>query len=226
MKKILIFILFCLFLSCEENIINENEKIEKIKVNLSITNNEVNPLYHIYVKNNSSYKKSLSYDLTNSNELFLECERGNYNLYILSLIDKSATAKYANKIYYSEESLFENKIITVELTEVYPETSIIIYNNLPRLIINFQKYENLFSISSLSLKQGTDKVKSLSFNYDAANKYYYADITLYQNGEWLLNTSFSVKAAAQDEKKLSDDNIILSTTAFTNITLGSFNFIK
>jgi hypothetical protein len=50
-------------------------------------------------------------------------------------------------------------------------------------------------------------------------------LTLYQNGDWYLNISYAVKAGAIDENCLANDNLKISTSYFSNIYLGNYNFI-
>ncbi len=81
----------------------------------------------------------------------------------------------------------------------------------------------IFSISSLSLKQGNDRFRSLDIQKE--NNFYFTEVPLIENGDWFMNISYLL----YDSKKRSDvlikDNISISTSYFKDIFLGEFNLL-
>lgn len=97
MKKVLLILLISLFLNCADQVIKKEEKINNIKLNLVINDNE-KPIYHIYFKNIDNNKKSCGLNLVDkTNQTSLEVFPGTYKIYILSLIDKTSTTKCIDK---------------------------------------------------------------------------------------------------------------------------------
>lgn len=115
--------------------------------------------------------------------------------------------------------------MNVSLNTLVPAAKVVNENNQIKLIVNMDGLNDIFSLSSLSLKQGTDKLRSIDFSYDEINNCYCSTVAFYQNGSWFLNISYEVKASAIEENSLENDNIKISTSYFQNIYLGEMNFL-
>jgi hypothetical protein len=212
--------------SCSNEIISEKEEITQPEISLVVNDKNNNSLYHVYFKNSESYTKSSSVNLNKEKKTKSTLKFGNYSVYALSFAPKTTSNYCCDKFWSTTIDITESKTLLAEPVILKPDAEIIYENGEVQIIIHTERYNDIFSISSLSLKQGSDKVRSLNFIYNEKDKNYSAKITLYRNGEWYYNISFTLKAGAIDEKTLEKDGIKLSTTAFQDISLGTFNFIK
>ncbi len=230
MKKLfLLFIIFVIILSCQESsIIKENEKIKNKNIILTIYDNSKNIiLYHVYFKNINDSKESFAvnnFDLTD--DIKTSLFPGIYNLYIYGLIDKDENSKmvFSYSIINNLE-IYENKNIKLDLTQLDPDV-LVEYDNIKNKVylkIYMNELGGIFSISSLSLKQGNDRFRSLDIQKE--NNFYFTEVPLIENGDWFMNISYLL----YDSKKRSDvlikDNISISTSYFKDIFLGEFNLL-
>ena len=221
------FILLILFFfSCSMGFENKDEKIEI--VNLSFTvNDEADQidLWHIYFRNISDKSRSCSINAFDKNEEYSTALfPGRYNIYAYGLIEKTATTKnvfsYSNMLDYE---CFNNEKIQINLDELIPEFEVVT-DDQPYIKIDMRKLKESFSLSSISLKQGSDRSRSLDFNR-SDNNYCIAPFSLVENGDWFLNISYSLKDSKCDDDKLEKDEIKISTSYFSNLYLGEFNLL-
>lgn len=230
MRKTIIFVLILIIISCQQepSIIKKEESIKNIKLSLSINDDSEDiQVYHIYLKHISDKTKSFAvncFDLTN--DLNISLFPGVYNFYSYGLVDKTETSK--NVFSYSiieNIKLFENNDIKLYFNILNPDVKIEYdeVNNKVYLKVFINELFGIFTVSSISLKQGIDRVRSLDFN--KLDNIYLAEVPLYENGEWFLNISFSLLSSKKDNIILDKDNIYISTSYFKDIFLGEFNFL-
>ena len=161
-----------------------------------------------------------------SDDISISIFPGIYNLYSYGLVAKTETSK---KVYsygfINNLECFNNGNIVLKYNVLYPEAEVqyIESENKVILKINMNDLSGIFSVSSISLKQGSDRVRSLSFY--KYNENYIADVPLYENGEWYMNISYSLLSSKKDNDILDKDNIYISTSYFSDIYLGEFYFL-
>ena len=229
MKKLFILFLIIFIICCQnEPIIKEKESIDNVNISLSIEDesNDIE-IYHIYLRHITDKSKSNAincFDLSNDTSLSLF--PGIYNFYLYGLIAKTEKSKqvFSYGILNNIEC-FNNKNFSIKFKKLYPDVEIqnIESENKVFLKINMNELSGIFSLSSVSIKQGSDRVRSLKFNKE--NNYYVAEVPLYENGEWFMNISYLLLSSKKDDKILDKDNIYISTSYFKNIYLGDFNFL-
>lgn len=224
MKNFKFIVLIFLLISCE-SVINEKVTINPVNVNVKLYENLnlQSCVYHVFFKSQKYRGKSYAFNLFDiNNEKSLKIFPGKYDVYSYGIIDKTENTKkvYSYKIIKNFE-VYSDKVINIELIELRPNFKVILEDNIYTLIIFMDKIYDIFSISSLSVKQGNDKVRSLDFHLNKNDLIYYADIPFYQNGDWLMNVSFSIKSKI-DEDTLNNDQIKLSTSNFTNVFIGTY----
>lgn len=229
-KKIFIFFILALIISCQQDpvIVKEEETIKKVDLSLSINNqSEDIEVYHIYLKNISDNARSYAvnnFDLTN--DLNISLFPGVYSLYSYGLIDKTETSKKVFSYSIIENiEFFQNKKIKLSFKILNPDV-LIEYdyiNDKVFLKVFMNDLYGFFTVSSISIKQGSDRVRSLDFI--KLDNIYLAEVPLYENGEWFLNISYSLLSSKINKSILDNDNIYLSTSYFKDILLGEFNFL-
>jgi hypothetical protein len=219
------FILFIFLLISCESVIKEKTTINPITANIKLYENlnQQSCAYHVYFKNHEYRGESYAFNLFDiQNEKVLKILPGRYDVYSYGFIDKTENTKkvYSYKIIKNFE-IYSDKDINIELIELQPDFKVIVEDNTYKLVIFMKNIYDIFSISSLSVKQGSDKVRSLDFQFDKNDLIYYASIPFYQSGDWFMNISFSIKSKI-NEDELSKDQIKISTSNFTNVYIGSY----
>ncbi|OHD44456.1 MAG: hypothetical protein A2086_06805 [Spirochaetes bacterium GWD1_27_9] len=221
--KIYILLLFCLLISCSA-IDNISEKTELI--NIKIINESTDDIcYHLFFENIKNSKYSFGINQTNKDQsLDIKLIYGSYNVYIYGLINKTDTTKkvYSYQII-KENKFFNNSILNVKTENLEPQLDLALNEetNDYNLTILVDKIFSILYISSISIKQGTLKTKSLKLSYVDQEKKYITEKISGEKGVWLLNISFGIKTKI-DKSILTKDNITISTTNFTNIVIGEF----
>jgi hypothetical protein len=227
MKKMLLLIMLVISVSCTKILIDE-EEISKIPVLIRLNddyNNET-AVYHILFENINNDKKSFGINLPKENtELQTKVFPGNYNIYVYGLAVKTAASKKV--LSYSINKNFEiipdNKNFEVKLVKLLPDIRLEFDPDLIEydISVNMTGIFEIFSLSSLSIKQGTDRYRSVKFIYDPDSSSYTAKMQLIQNGIFYANIGYMLKSKI-DEKALELDNIYISTSLFSDIYLGEF----
>lgn len=155
---------------------------------------------------------------------------GIYNIYAYGLVEKTETSKkvYSYSIKKNLEC-FENSKndILLDFTILTPSAEIIIEDPIdtPILKVYIEGISDIFSLSSLSVKQGSDRVRSVDFERHDDTMTYTAPVPIYENGDWYMNISYSLKSSKKDEDALDADDIYISTSYFKDIFLGEFNLL-
>lgn len=231
MKNIICFILlFCLF-SCI-NIIKSSEDIKnaEIKVGLfDLTDDAV--LYHIYFKNIYNKKKSTGYNIFDiSSDISFYIYPGVYNIYTYGLFEKTSTSlKVLNYDIRKNIDIFNdsNKNIQVEMKLLTTSYDVEYDSKSENAILKIHMNEiyDIFSLSSISVRQGEDRVRSLSYYFDERDLSYIVDVPLYENGDWFMNISYKLKSKIDDDL-LDGSDIYISTSYFKDIYLGEYFFIE
>ncbi len=230
MKKIFIFFVLIIIITCQQEptIIKKEVSINDINLSLSISEqSEEIQLYHIYLKHISDNKKSFAincFDLTA--DLNISLFPGVYNLYSYGLVNKTETTKkvfsYSNiekiKLFEDKKTELFFKILTPDVLIEYDNI-----NNKVVLKVFMNELYSIFTVSSISIKQGIDRVRSLDFIKQ--DNIYLAEVPLFENGEWFLNISYSLLSSKKNKSILDKDSIKISTSYFSNIFLGEFYFL-
>ncbi|HOJ64215.1 MAG TPA: hypothetical protein PLE45_07315 [Spirochaetota bacterium] len=221
MKKIFLFSLFILS-SCSVILYDDSIIIQKKRVSLEFSQTNFS-IYHIYFEKIGDKKESKGFTIFKpDNFLVAYLFPGTYNIYLYSIVPKTDTTfcvskyKILKNIKITEE---KNIFVDDNFKDLYPSFSIEKYDEESYLLtIDMKDCYELFSISSMSIKQGTDKTRSIDFSFDKYFLKVFAIIPFYQNGDWFMNISFSIKSKI-DFGNLENNNIFLSTTYIPNIFL-------
>lgn len=225
MKKFFILFIIIIIFSCSsESIIKEKEKIDNVSLSLSLDDQSSNiEVYHIYLKHVSDKTKSIAVDYFDlSDDISLSVFPGMYNLYSYGLVTKTETSKqvYSYSIL-NNIGCFSDKNINIKFDKLSPDAVIQTIEDKFFLKINMNELSEIFSLSSLSLKQGNDRYRSLTFHKE--NNYYIAEVPFYENGKWYMNISYLLLSSKKNDETLEKDNIYISTSHFSDIYLGEYN---
>lgn len=229
MKNYTLFILIAFIISCQSTIY-EKPKIDNIDLSIDLKEEDLTQsilLYHLYFENHNNKDESIGVNYHESgNNLKVSLFPGVYNIYAYGLIEKTNTSK---KVYsFSIEKnikCFDNSDILINLKTLAPQAEIVIIENLPVLKVNMNDLYEIFYLSSLSIKQGGDRVRSLDYSFNNNDKSYIANVPLYENGDWYFNISYCLKSKI-DKDILNKDNVDISTSYFSSIYLGNYQLIK
>jgi hypothetical protein len=207
-------------LSCSESL-EINEKIEPVNIRIKIIPDSQENLFHIFFQNIKNRNLSFGINTIEINDISTNIKPGIYNIYIYGFNDKTETSKkvYSYCILRNNEEFNDDQIMGV-MKVLTPDSNIDI-NKTYKIMIYMNDIYDIFSVSSLSLKLGEDKLKSIEFNYNETQKYYFSNELNYISGKWYMNISYLLKSKI-DENAIKKDNITISTSYFSNIYLGEF----
>jgi hypothetical protein len=199
------------------------EKIPPVTLQINFNKLTDEKLFHIYFQNQNDKKHSIGFDYFDlSVSPDFSIFPGIYNIYIYGLNDKSSTTEkiYSYKIIRSVE-IFSSKEIVVEPVKLNPEFKIEkTTDSTYKIYIMMNDLYEIFSLSSFSLKQGQEKLKSMDIDYSTDKQCYISYVpNIY--GSWYGNFSYSLRSKIDDEI-LKHDGITISTSYFSNIYMGDF----
>lgn len=229
MNRFILLIVFIITINCQESsIIKKDEKIINNKIKLSLIDNSENIIfYHIYLKNFNDSKKSFAlnhFDL--SDDLEASLFPGLYDFYAYGLIEKKESSKMILSYSVIENfDVYKDKNIKFNFIQLKPDARIE-YDNIGNKVylkVFMNELSGIFSISSLSLKQGNDRYRSLDIQ--KMDDIYFTEIFLIENGKWYLNVSYQLYNSKKDNNVLEKDNISISTSSFKDFYLGEFYFL-
>lgn len=224
MKKVFLPIFILILFSCSV-VFKENSFLSRERVKVTITESD-SFFYHIYFENIDDKKESYGKTISSLDSLaILYLFPGKYNIYVYGIVPKTEESFYIQKfrVLKEVEIITQNEIIISQLFDLYPVFNIEKYNSDNYLLeLDLKEIYEMFSISSLSVKQNSDRTRSLTWKTDNESLKVYALIPFYQSGEWFMNISFSIKSKI-DESELEKSGINLSTTYLKNIPLGNIS---
>lgn len=219
---------FIHIISCTQSI-NIKEKITRKKIKLEIMDNfEKNQYYHFYFENINDKSNSsglVKENNENIHEIVIELFPGIYNIYCYGLAEKTGkTKKVFSFQTLTEIEIFREKEFKIKTRKLYPEFDLHINedSNSVKLLINMQELNNFFSVSTISIKQGSNRNKTVNYSYNKIEKKYEAIISIEKTGDWYLNISYSLKSK-KDKRCLKNNNIKISTNYFKDIYLCTIN---
>jgi len=224
MKKLIICIFIILSIMSCSNIINQDEKIIPSQYNFFVDTTSDISTCHFFVQNVSNRNKNFGLNLFENKNFMLDLFPGKYNFYFYDLIYKTDTTK---KVYsYSAiKDVFveigKKRTIVINPIILQPNLSIKNENSYYTVLVNLNDIYEMFSVSSISIKQGTDKYRSINCYANEKDSNYCGEVPFFQSGSWYANISFAIKSK-NDETVLSQDNLNISTSNFSNIYLGDF----
>jgi hypothetical protein len=227
MKKIILIIINVILISCTKNLVDK-EIIENRQVIIKL----IDPYYyntycyHIFFENIADYKKSFGINnLNKDNLLTVLIYPGIYNIYAYGLNVKSTVSKnvFSYSVKKAEELFDQINIIEMNMNILTPKIESVydMQLNAYRLNVSMQDISEIFSLSSFSIKQGTEDYKKIYLDYNSSSCCYTANIEIIQNGSWFANISYYLKNK-YDEKICEEDNIHISTSYFSDIYLGEY----
>jgi|GEM_PF-3538410 len=229
MKSFLLLFFLFSFLCCDETIMNK-ENINDVTIVLSFSEEYVNDIviYHVYFYNNQDKSKSKGFNIAEINKEFkTNIFPGIYDIYVYGLVEKTESSLKVFSYDYSLKLKCFNDIqnLKINLKELIPDFKLNTDLVIPMIKISMSGISDLFSLSSLSIKQGSDRVRSLDLIYDKDKNIYTAEIPVYDNGLWLMNISYSLKSKI-NKSALSNDNLYISTSYFKDIYLGEYYLLE
>lgn len=185
--------------SCTKILIDE-EKISEIPVLIRLNDDYYFEIsyYHLYFENKINDKKSYGINLSKENNTVkIDLFPGLYNIYVYGLADKTSTSKKVFSYSINKEiKIFpNNKIINISLIKLLPDIKLEFdrLNNFYNIFVNVREISDIFSLSSLSIKQGNARYKSIDFIFDYDSMNYKAEISVNENGSWYANIAYSLK---------------------------------
>jgi len=197
--------------------------IEKANIKIIMDNKQNSSVYHHIMFENIDFKKEsvnhYYYELTDA--LNLSVSYGMYNLYYFGLSNKSETSlNVTHYSYLKNIKVNKDKNISLEILELKPCYSSDFENNNAAIMINMNNIYEFFGLSSVSVKQGGDRYRSCSFEYDNDLESYIIVIPIQYYGDWYINISYCLKYKFDNNISLNE-NINLSTSYFPDNFLGS-----
>ena len=227
MKRILL--LFSIFLLGCFTVEHEQLFVEYEDFFITIDDNSDDIFgYHIYFENQKDRYKSYGINQYEYNvKIKVSLFPGIYNIYTYGLVEKTSSSKkvYSFNTKKGVECFVNSeRNILIKPCVLIPQADILEnFIDLPILKVYMSELIDIFSLSSLSVKQGTDRVRSVTYEYDENDITYNANVSLYENGDWYMNISYLLKSK-KDSNILEQDNIYISTSYFKNIFLGEYYF--
>jgi hypothetical protein len=222
--RFLIIISLSLFLFSCNAITNVEEIINPEKFSFAIDSTSDINCYHIFFQNVNDKTKNFGLNKFDKNDFETDVFPGIYNIYLYGLVDKTDTTKKVSTYLSLKNVSLKNKdksIISLKPMILEPKFFLEPAENKYILKVDLTGIYEMFYVSSISVKQGQDKVKSIDFFSDSVNENYYCEITYYQTGIWYANISLGLKNKI-DEKELNKDCLSISTNYFSNIYLGEY----
>jgi hypothetical protein len=227
MKKLFLITVIVLIFSCTKILVDQ-ENIDYIRLKISINDQYYYNIfcYHIYFENIQDHSRSFGINnLDKNNFMTVIIYPGKYNIYTYGLTIKSSVSKnvYSYSIKKNIDLFDQINTIEINMDILKPKINLEYSKeeNVYNLIISMQDISEIFSLSSFSLKQGSDSYKKIYLDYNASLFCYISNIDIIQNGSWYANISFYLKNK-YDEKLCEQDNIQISTSYFNDIFLGEY----
>lgn len=217
---LLLFTVTIAVYSCSEPFMIE-EKIYPVRISISIKSPGESPgLYHIYYKHikEKSFSRGI---VTESSTSKIELFPGTYTIYLYKLADKSE--KYKKVISYRvirDVKIFSPLCLSEELILLSPVVKHSREQEGLRLWLPMDGVYELFTISSLSVKQGSSRNKSVSPGYNKHRKRYEVVVPVNNEGLWFINISYALRSSKIDKVSLKEAGISVSTSNFSNVPLG------
>ena len=148
---------------------------------------------------------------------------GEYNIYCYGL-DRKDNEKFmpvSGAVISRKIRINNDEVVEISMIEVIPEYELVysIEKEIFEINIDFKKYDTLFSISSVSIKQGNQRVRGLEYRYISEEQKYLSETDIECYGDWFFNISYSIKNKI-DKKALSSDGISITTNSFINLYLA------
>ncbi len=217
--KLFFLILILITFSCMVEFY-DNSSIGETSIFIRILD-DTSYIYHIYFENINCKTKSKGQNLNNKNYITFKIYPGIYNIYIYRIVPKTDSSFCVDKYKVLKNiKIVNKKSIELTLEDLYPDFKFESNNNEYIIKIYMDKIYEIFGLSSISIKQGDDKVRSILCSYSKEENIYYSIIPFYQQGDWFMNISFYLKSKV-DSNELEKDNIYISTTYLKNIFLGT-----
>lgn len=209
--------------SCS-NYIDENLHLKKADLKI-IMNNELNNAvyHHIFLENIDIKDKSLhQYYYDFKDYLELSVSYGSYNLYYFGLSYKNETSmNVINYSYIKNIKVNKDLNLSMKIEKFEPQYSLNIEDNIITIMIDVKDVSDFFALSSVSIKQGSDRYRSSEFEYNESMKNYITSVQKQYFGDWYMNLSFYMKYKFE-KSILMNENIKLSTSYYPDNFLKTF----
>jgi hypothetical protein len=177
-------------------------------------------LYHLFIDGGDSDYAFNS----NGDDHILECMLfpGVYDLYLYGMSQKSETTVSITS--WSKQNIVISHGVPADITttlQVVDITGSLEINGKSsvHLAVPCQDLDSIFSLSSLSVKQGSDRVRRVEAEYDENHECWGAVIPVSRVGIWSFNISLQ-PCNLYDDKVIEYSGYRLSTTYIKNIPLG------
>ncbi len=224
MKRFSFILIFVLWLFSCDSEVKKELVIKPFDVSLKLRDfpEQRSDVYHVFLKNVDTNDSSGTDIFMPDNRIAIRLYPGVYNIYCYGLVDKTQTSKkvFSYRIL-KNIGIYESQELNIDLSTLVPDFSISGQTQGYLLKVFMNEIYDIFSVSSLSVKQGTGRAVSIDYQLDKENLFYYSPIELIKSGSWFMNISYSLKSKV-DDKVLKRDNINISTSNFTDIYLGDF----
>lgn len=219
-KQLIFFILVVLFLSCV-NYINQVEKLKDCTMTVKLFDENNAIIYHFFLENRA-LNISYSYSFTDKESLAFVVKEGTYDIYYFGLIKKNDTSYMVISYSYEKNmSIHNNLILNMNVKGFFPNYQTIKNSeNIIELKIFVSDVIEFSYVSSISVKQGSDRYRSVNFLYDEIKKLYLSNIPIQYSGSWYMNISYTVRYRFNNS--IENSGYKLSTSYFSDNFLGVF----
>lgn len=220
--KFFIFLFITLLFSCSEYI-TKDIKLKDLVLTINFVRDKLPAYNHFFIENLVNSGDSYSFTIENSaNDIFkLTIKEGVYSIYYFGLTNKTDATYMITSFFYKKNfSLNKNFNLCIEPRAFSPEFSAIKNSSIVSINIDAKEIYEFSYLSSISIKQGSDRYRSSTFSFDDKTFSYLSNIDILYNGDWYMNNSYTIRY--KFDNSITKTGIKLSTIYLPDIFLGNF----